>query len=487
MTRYLKQFVLAGLVFGMAAGSLVHCDCDPSTKECDLAVDCEGRSWPADVDCNEADGYWECMNLICVPVCNSGCSTDAECDDSDICTTDTCDANGACQNDEIGNCCTAVADCEGDPWPEGLCSEADGWWECNSDVCEAICPDCVTGPDCDGNTWPGDAECDEADGEWQCNDNVCETFCPECVLDEDCPELPGCEGNATGWECLDGTCSPVCCENDADCTEWLWEEACVGHFQCDRDTCSRICDDVGCGDDTCDAGENTDTCPADCLLACADANACTIYDFPLPCSGYWTCDAGECGGVCDYNSCGDGSCEQWEGPACPEDCLTQYCVGDESCALTKGWPAGCEGHWDCLAGVYTCTAQCDGPCGNGICEPVEGEDGETCPSDCVVGPCQLGVADCFLNAWDAPRGTLCAGLGHWVCDEATATCDRVCEQGDCGDGTCDPTMGESPDSCPTDCTDYDCLDASDCDALTLPAGCDAGQWQCFRKVCWPDC
>ncbi len=53
------------------------------------------------------------------------------------------------------------------------------------------------------------------------------------------------------------------------------------------------------------------------------------------------------------------------------------------------------------------------------------EDGETCTSDCVVGPCQLGVADCFLNAWDAQRGTLCAGLGHWVCDAATATCDLV--------------------------------------------------------------
>ena len=418
MTRYLKQFVLAGLMFGLVAGSLVHCDSGLTRHECDTPANCNGLSWPMDADCSSDDGEWDCINTTCVPVCDDSCGSDAE---------------------------------------------------------------------CDGNTWPGDADCEEADGEWKCKDNVCEAFCLECVLDEDCPELPGCEGGATDWECLAGTCSPICCLEDGDCTDWLWEEDCVGHFQCDRDTCSRICDDVGCGDDTCEAGETVETCPDDCLLICADSDACTIYDFPLPCSGYWSCDAGECAGVCDYNTCGDGNCETYEGPACPEDCLNRYCVGDESCAQTKGWPQACEGHWDCLAGVYTCIAQCDGPCGNGICEPAEGEDGETCTSDCVVGPCQLGVADCFLNAWDAQRGTLCAGLGHWVCDAATATCDRVCEQDDCGDGACDPTMGESPDSCPTDCTDYDCLDATDCDALTLPAGCDAGQWQCFRKVCWPDC
>jgi len=208
--------------------------------------------------------------------------------------------------------------------------------------------------------------------------------------------------------------------------------------------------------------------------------------------GRWECPEGECEPVCDFTTCGDDSCAGNEGTACRSDCTQGYCSQDADC-IVNGWGQLCEGYWDCvIAGsVSTCVSRCGGSCGDDECDLWAGESGWTCPSDCRAGPCPYGVMDCFLIGWDDPVGTDCSGVGVWSCSGSAAgsSCDRVCDDANahCPDGTCDVRGGESPDSCPDDCSGYTCQTAADCDDLSLPDGCSGGTWYCYQRVCWPEC
>jgi hypothetical protein len=91
-----------------------------------------------------------------------------------------------------------------------------------------------------------------------------------------------------------------------------------------------------CGNEICEAGENAETCSADC------------FSEPI---------------------CGDEICEEGEdAETCSADCFSEPICGDEICE---------EGE-----DAETCSADCfsEPICGDEICE--EGEDAETCPRDC---------------------------------------------------------------------------------------------------------
>ncbi|XXF76244.1 PKD domain-containing protein [Myxococcaceae bacterium GXIMD 01537] len=107
--------------------------------------------------------------------------------------------------------------------------------------------------------------------------------------------------------------------------------------------------------------------------------------------------------------CGDNVCspEQESCGVCPSDCP---CPEGTSCAeVTSG---------------YACLPV--SRCGDGVCTPIA-ENCGGCPGDC---PC--------------PESTQCVEVreGH-MCQPVTHTCD--------GDGTCEPELGEGPESCPGDC------------------------------------
>ena len=157
----------------------------------------------------------------CVEEAITDCCIDAaECDDSDDCTTDSCNAN-ACVNMQIADCCAQAADCDdNDPCTEDTCGAAD------TCVYTAIagCGGC--GDDC-----PLKANCDFCPLAGQACNAVDPLGCHATVLEMiDAGELPGVgtdnDGNPIYPACLQPTCGaegctlgpvPGCCKNANEC------------------------------------------------------------------------------------------------------------------------------------------------------------------------------------------------------------------------------------------------------------------------------
>jgi hypothetical protein len=146
-----------------------------------------------------------------------------------------------------------------------------------------------------------------------------------------------------------------------------------------------------------------------------------------PVCGNGTCDAGEDSVSCPLDChCGDGTCDVAGGEDasnCPADC---YC-GDNICDPSE-------------TGA-TCPSDC--PCGDGTCDVGAGEDASNCPADCTCGD---GICDPSESTATCPVDCAC---GDGFCDistEDTFTCPTDCF---CGDGVCDDTENDS--NCGTDC------------------------------------
>ncbi len=388
--------------------------------------------------------------------------------------------------------CDVAADCLGQYWEAGDCTEEDGYWVCSDHRCEARCGKliCESSFDCLQLSWPDDMGCDSADGVWDCVNGDCMAFCndPQCEQDSDCaskawPPDAGCSQEEGRWTCWRGACTATCvppCESPEDCASSRWREDCSGHWDCVSGDCTEVCDETSCGDDQCNAvgGETRASCPQDCGIVCVLAMDCTGSRWDLDCDGHWDCIDTVCVGVCDYGSCGDGVCDNNQGESrqsCPTDCMTD-CQAPSDC-VHRDWTKLCQGVWVCS--FDGCEEFCDSNhCGDGVCSPNVGESGASCYKDCHAGACNQ-VADCIGRDWlgDCP--------GHWSCDAASGSCRESCDIQSCGDGHCDFQGGEDANSCPNDCDAYRCLTDSDCSEQAVPEGCSS--FSCVRKVCWPLC
>jgi uncharacterized repeat protein (TIGR01451 family) len=167
------------------------------------------------------------LTVNLAPAGCAACTSDADCNDSNACTTDACVA-GACTSTADPSCtpCIADADCKDDGNP--CTTEA-----CNAGVCASVadptCTPCGTDADCD------DHDACTADA---CSNGVCTATavpsCTPCVADADCPD----DGDACTTEvCSAGACAeivnPSCgqpCTTDADCDD---------HDACTTDACSN--------------------------------------------------------------------------------------------------------------------------------------------------------------------------------------------------------------------------------------------------------
>jgi hypothetical protein len=210
-----------------------------------------------------------------------------------------------------------------------------------------------------------------------------------------------------------------------------------------------------CGNGICDEGENCLSCAVDCISGTSGGSECgngvcedgeTCYTCPQDCMSSESTSGGKSDdGFCCYGgkknpkvddavSCKDFRCSPF-GIACSqeESPFVKYCCGDQVCS-------GEETSLNCPIDG------CKELCGDGKCEESEGENADTCPSDCA---CNLdGKCDSHETIGACPLDCTC---GNYVCDvglgENVANCmqDCACD----ANYSCDPW--EDAEHCPTDC------------------------------------
>lgn len=161
------------------------------------------------------------------------CLGDAECDDGDPCTDNTCES-GACVVTNARGPCD-----DSDP-----CTEND---ECSAGVCVGMsipgCITCVSASECDD-----DNDCTDDD----CVGNICQNTPNADTCDDGniCTEDDACSGGVCSGALIPGCAA---CESNEDCDDGVF---CNGTETCNGLTCDP--GDDPCGNDECD--EVTDTC-----------------------------------------------------------------------------------------------------------------------------------------------------------------------------------------------------------------------------------
>ncbi|RJO70448.1 MAG: choice-of-anchor D domain-containing protein [Myxococcales bacterium] len=422
--------------------------------------------------CNDAI---VCTYDLCDNTQPTGCShipTHSLCDDTNDCTTDTCDpssnrpdrclheakandtdcddrlyctVNTTCQN---GRCQGETRDCSADP----------DYASCKTRVCNEALSQCRETE----NNLPDGTPCDDGSSDTiddECTGGVCEGRPPvTCTTDGICciDGLPANEGGAcpddgnvcTEDKCAAGECAHPNKQNGAACDDSVFcngEDACNG-----SGVCVHAGDPCASGDacnNTCNEAE--DNCFSPNMTACDD---------DLFCNGTDTCDgAGVCvhagdpcaaGDVCN-NTCNeladncfspsDTACNDANPCTTPDHCLDGVCVSEAT--------ETCSGHGDCspIDGVCHCASGYAGQdcseCADGYenypnCLPCNCSEGECCSDGChfdgtahlcrqVSGLCDVAEyctgasADCPADVFK-PIATTCRPAAG-ICD-ATEVC-----------------------------------------------------------------
>ena len=336
-----------------------------------------------------------CLAAVALMACSDdspACSTDTDCDDSQLCN------EGVCEDISLTACG------EDRPCPDELICGADGF--CGR--ADAADGDLDGIPD-ERDNCPAVSNADQADADEDGTGDACEEsscgVCPvdeiclsdgacgqqACSSDRDCPSgLPcigtlcrqthPCDANAECDDvlgvCTDGTCVPGC-DSDADCGDpaivGCQAGVCLFHCNADRDTCDRneSCEGGYCVPDEC-SGTGTEDC--DEGLRCADGQCVeyTACDGPDACHETEQCVDGICE---DRAPClSDGQCQS--GQLCQGGyCLDATgCTGDDQCSDVQDCIGGL-----CVEGLCRGPADCeaDQVCENGAClDPPDGATAE---------------------------------------------------------------------------------------------------------------
>ncbi|MFT7623531.1 MAG: hypothetical protein ACI9WU_002714, partial [Myxococcota bacterium] len=350
------------------------------------------------VECDTSNDFG-CVQTSCNPLtglCGQAAKNDV-CVDTDVCTSDSCDAeSGGCinllqegcglnhpcqsattpgsQDEEANTCvCGLAPECCDDQWFDYCAFFATDFCAINCE-CATFAPEdlaCEVDADC-GFCDPDQYACN---GGWTCQDNICAeipAFEGDC-LDEDPCTNDGCdldlmecthepiEGCGLNHPCQSaqtpGTSDPVVeacvCAQDAYCCDVAWGGTCVGEA-------TSLCD-VQC--DCAAAAPEALACEADADCGYCDPDG-TI------CNGGWSCLDGTCA-VSDPIDCGD-----------PDNigCLVLKCVPEL---------AGCDYvavPGICADGDACTTDTCDTETGDCSSEPNADECGQTHPCQVAATP-----------------------------------------------------------------------------------------------------
>jgi len=183
--------------------------CDGIDNDCNGATDEGGTALCSDGHaCNGAE--------VCAGAAGCQPGPPLDCDDQNVCTTDSCDDTVGCVHDALSGCesCSTAADC----------THGNG---CTTASCDA--GKCTYTPVADCTPCSTAAQCNDGDA---CTDDVCNASgvcenqprpgCVLCTLPSDCDDANPCTADQCG---IDGSCArtviPGCvaCSLDAQCND----------------------------------------------------------------------------------------------------------------------------------------------------------------------------------------------------------------------------------------------------------------------------
>ncbi|MEK6677667.1 MAG: hypothetical protein AABZ47_18695 [Planctomycetota bacterium] len=333
-----------------SCNSLGHCVNANNTSFCDDGLFCTvvGRCTggvcvgsinrcPPSQTCDEA-------NDRCIQ-----CSSNAECNDNNVCTTDTCNASGLCVHTNNTNTCN----------DSRFCTTTD---VCSGGVCVGS-----------GNPCPANRTCDEA------NDR-----CVQCFVNADCQESP------------DNICTTDKCSTQGRCVHTNNTNTCNdGRFCTVVDRCSGgVC--VGSGSH-CDGGFLCNEATHECVQCIVDAD----------CNDNIECTAEICvSGTCQYTNRED-PCDDGRFCTFGETCGGQVCAGGTLSPCQEGQHCN-EDHDVCVECLNDAHCSDDNACTTDVC--VEGE----CQHGNITGPCDDGM---FCTSADTCIDGICVGEGAADSDE----------------------------------------------------------------------
>ena len=496
-----------------------------------LAKKSNGQSCNDSVQCTST--YCE-GNLCCAG--GECCTTQAHCDDGNVCTTNSCISN-KCEKVNNNNVCQ-VSDCDGLAFTDekkcsgGACSLGGGevncggsnsckLFACTSGGCVApnanqgtqcIVPSCSNGTLTQAKTCDGGGNCSEGGtasacpGNYAClNGEQCRTICS---LPTDCTDGYYCQTGAciakkqNGQTCnSSGQCGSNWCSNGYCCGEGL--VCCAGTSDCND---ANVCTTDTCQNSACVFADNTSTCTAG---SCAGLT----YTLPKTCSS-GSCSGGggtdNCSGVdpCKAYSCTESGCSVQNQPAGIQ-CMPSTCSGQELTTAKQCNPGGlcseggvtadCPGNYLCSTST-TCRTSCSehAHCVDGYyCHPsatcqLKRPDGDTCSSDqgCQSDYCNNSICcsggDCCTNSVPCNDGNQCTtdSCSNFSCSNVNnnlqctaSSCNGLTWTAPkfCTGGSC--TAGGTQASCggSNECLQYTCANQAGCGTIPKEEGevCDS--------------
>ncbi|MEK6675241.1 MAG: hypothetical protein AABZ47_06250 [Planctomycetota bacterium] len=428
------------------------------------------RPCPPDQFCNETTNVCEDARP-----CPGG--TNAECNDTNVCTTDTCVA-GRCEyaNNTLpcndGLFCTATDVCSG-----GVCGGTGNPCPANRTCDEPNdrCVQCFVNAECNDNnicttdTCNATGLCVNANNTVPCNDGLF------CTLTDVCGNgsCVGSGNRCPGQQCNETTDTCVDCSANADCND---NNPCTNDV-CQSGTCINSPNTVPCNDglfctsnDTCSGGVCVGGAnPCSSNLTCDETNdRCVECFVNADCQespdNICTTDTCSAQGLCVHTNntvtCNDGLfctlTDRCTGGACVGSgarCSTaQFCLEDQDQCVQ------CRDANDCEDGNVCSQDVCE----NGSCVFPPELSGTPCGNPTDGGLCNRpdscnGAGACQSNI--APEGTSCPnGL---FCDG-----NETCRTGVCADGL-DPCRSqqhcvEGTDTCLACIGNTECIDDDPC-------------------------
>jgi hypothetical protein len=403
-------------------GSAVNCDDQNgcTADSCDPKTGCVHANLTS--VCDDKDACTE--NDVCGEGACKGAAVDVakKCDDSNPCTTDSCDTVKGCVHApgsgavcDDGNNCTVGDKCE-----SGVCASGKNDCDCKADL------DCAGMED--GNLCNGTLYCNKVQLPFKCETKV------DTIIKCDESVNGPCQTNVCNPQ--SGLCGLVKKPKDLPCD--ADDNVCTKNDSCQDGQCVaglvQTCNDNNpCTSDSCDAQTGckftNNTSPCD-----ADQNACSVGD---------VCEVGSCVAgkktVCDDGEgCTKDTCDPVSGK-CAFEKLTASCSDDNAC--TSGDACAQNNSTN----TYTCVSGkavvCDDSnvCTTDSCDVKDGcvkVNDNTAKVACYTGDpatrtkgkCKDGTQQCKDGSLGQCLGQVLPDLGD-PCDGVDNDCDGIVDKG----------------------------------------------------------